>query len=250
LNWGSKRHHIPFLLEVDVTEARELIRSQKAKTGEAISFTGWIVKCLAQAISEHKYMHAIHHGKRLIIFDDVDVTIVVERAVGPGGKTLPMPYILRKANEKTLLEIHNEIRAAQKSQVAEGEVQINSPRAARLTKIGSALPRFLRDLFFWGPLFRDAFRIKQMMGTVSVTAVGMSGPGGMGWGIPIGIHPLLIAVGGIARKPGIFNDQIALREYLGMTVMFDHDVTDGAPAARFIGRLLELMGSGFGLRET
>jgi pyruvate/2-oxoglutarate dehydrogenase complex dihydrolipoamide acyltransferase (E2) component len=32
-----------------------------------------------------------------------------------------------------------------------------------------------------------------------------------------------------------------------VTIVIDHDVIDGAPAARFIVRLTELMKSGFGL---
>jgi pyruvate/2-oxoglutarate dehydrogenase complex dihydrolipoamide acyltransferase (E2) component len=33
-------------------------------------------------------------------------------------------------------------------------------------------------------------------------------------------------------------------------VVFDHDVIDGAPAARFTHRLMELIESGYGLDET
>jgi pyruvate/2-oxoglutarate dehydrogenase complex dihydrolipoamide acyltransferase (E2) component len=253
LSWGRKRHHIPILLEIDVTDGRDAIRAQKVKTGQGISFTGWIVKCLAQAVSEHKSIHALRKGKRrLVIFDDVDVSIIVERAVGQpdAGETLPMPYIIRKANEKTVATIHSEIRAAQRATVASGEVQIASPRAAWLTKIGTMLPQFVRDLFFWQPLFRNPFRVKQMMGTVSVTALGMVGQNGMSWGIPIGIHPLIVAVGAIAKRPGVVDGQIVVREYVGLTVLFDHDVTDGAPVARFIRRLQELMASGYGLSQT
>jgi pyruvate/2-oxoglutarate dehydrogenase complex dihydrolipoamide acyltransferase (E2) component len=260
LTLGSKRHHIPILLEIDVTAAREAIRDQK-KTGQSISFTGWIVKCLAQAVSEHKSIHALRKGKRqLVIFDDVDVTIIVERAVGQpdAGETLPMPYIIRKANEKTVANIHSEIRAAQQLPVIAGEVQIGiasgeaSPttRAAWLIKIFTMLPQFVRDLFFWQPMFRNPFQVKRMMGTVSVTALGMVSRGGMSWGIPIGIHPLIVAVGAIAKRPGIVDEQIVVREYVGLTVLFDHDVTDGAPVARFIRRLQELMASGYGLREA
>ena len=86
LIWGSKRHHIPILLEIDVTAARDAIREQKKKTGQSISFTAWIVKCIAQAVSEYKSIHALRKGKRrLIIFDDVDVAVIVERAVGQPG---------------------------------------------------------------------------------------------------------------------------------------------------------------------
>jgi pyruvate/2-oxoglutarate dehydrogenase complex dihydrolipoamide acyltransferase (E2) component len=34
-----------------------------------------------------------------------------------------------------------------------------------------------------------------------------------------------------------------------MSVMFDHDVADGADAARFVSRLGELMKEGFGLEN-
>jgi pyruvate/2-oxoglutarate dehydrogenase complex dihydrolipoamide acyltransferase (E2) component len=34
---------------------------------------------------------------------------------------------------------------------------------------------------------------------------------------------------------------------LNLTVLFDHEVIDGAPAARFTRRLVELIESGYGL---
>ncbi len=36
---------------------------------------------------------------------------------------------------------------------------------------------------------------------------------------------------------------------LCLTVCFDHDIIDGAPAARFVTRLKELIESGFGLLD-
>jgi pyruvate/2-oxoglutarate dehydrogenase complex dihydrolipoamide acyltransferase (E2) component len=248
LTWGRKRHHIPILLEIDVTVARAAIHDRKIKTGERISFTGWIVKCIAQAVSEHKHVQALRKGnKEIVTFDDVDVAMIIERESDTGEK-LPMPYIIRKANEKTVMEIHGEIRAAQRSPVV-GEVQIDSDHAPWITKIFTILPRFLRDWLFWQPLFRNPFRFKQMMGTVSVTALGIVGQTGMSWGIPIGIHPLIIAVGGIAKRPGIIHDEIAIREYVGLTVLFDHDVTDGVPVGRFIRRLQKLMTDRYGLED-
>jgi pyruvate/2-oxoglutarate dehydrogenase complex dihydrolipoamide acyltransferase (E2) component len=257
LIWGRQRHHIPILVEIDVTEARSAIHNLKVKTGQGVSFTGWLVKCLAQAVSEHNYVHALRNGKgQLVIFADVDVSIVIERAVA--NEKLPMPYVIRQANQKTLAEIHAEIRAAQKSPVESGTVQLGSTQTTWLMQIFTMLPLFLRNLLFWQPLFRDPFRIKRTMGTVSVSAIGMCGGGGMSWGIPIGIHPLLVAVGGISKRPGVIDDspaemlhqRIVIREYVGLTVMFDHDVTDGAPVARFVRRLQELMTNRYGLEEV
>jgi pyruvate/2-oxoglutarate dehydrogenase complex dihydrolipoamide acyltransferase (E2) component len=56
-------------------------------------------------------------------------------------------------------------------------------------------------------------------------------------------------VGGIARKPGVYEGEIAVREYLDLTISFDHDIVDGASAARFAKKLIELMESAAVLEE-
>ena len=44
--------------------------------------------------------------------------------------------------------------------------------------------------------------------------------------------------------------QVEAREYLSITITVDHDIVDGAPAARFIQRLKERIESGYGLEGT
>jgi len=41
---ARQKHLIDGLVEMDMTDARGLIREHKAKTGEAISFTAFIIK--------------------------------------------------------------------------------------------------------------------------------------------------------------------------------------------------------------
>jgi pyruvate/2-oxoglutarate dehydrogenase complex dihydrolipoamide acyltransferase (E2) component len=53
--------------------------------------------------------------------------------------------------------------------------------------------------------------------------------------------PLSVFVGEIARKPGFVGDRIEAREFLSMTILFDHDVVDGGPMALFLQRLRDLM---------
>ena len=69
---------------------------------------------------------------------------------------------------------------------------------------------------------------------------------------PYGAHlkamnPLTVTLGGIAEKPGVVDGRIEIREYLCVTVSFDHDIIDGAPAARFTRQFRELVESGYGL---
>jgi pyruvate/2-oxoglutarate dehydrogenase complex dihydrolipoamide acyltransferase (E2) component len=66
----------------------------------------------------------------------------------------------------------------------------------------------------------------------------MAAPGVLAWGIPSAIHPLAVAVGGVARRAA---DTGAETEVLALTVVFDHAVTDGAPVGRFVRRLTEIV---------
>lgn len=251
---GMTRHRIPVLLEVDVTDGRSAIATRRTATGKELSFTGWIIKCLAQAASEHPRVHALRRGRhRLVLFSDVDVGLMVARRIEgmDPSRAIPMPYLVRKANEKTVESIHSEIRAAQArgSAPAEPGARLAGWPSPRTMRIFASLPFFVRKALYWNRLLRDPFRMKRTMGTVAVTSVGMFGKvgGGSNWGIPIEFHPLTVALGAIARKPAVVGDHVEPREFLGMTLMFDHDVIDGAPMAMFLQRLRELIESGYGL---
>ena len=231
-------HHIPMihgLIEVDVSRARAQLREQKANTGEAFSFTAFLIACQAKAVEEHKVVQASRKGrKHLILFEDVDVLTYIERG------SLPMPYIIQAANHKTVREIHQEIRAAQIQDVAKAAVGF---------KLVQYLPTFLFRFFLW-ILGRNPEQMKKYVGTVALSSVGMFGKGA-GWGIPPATPPSLwITVGGIGEKPGVVDGQIAIRDYLSLTISFDHDIIDGAPAARFTQRLKELIESGYGLDDS
>ena len=54
---------------------------------------------------------------------------------------------------------------------------------------------------------------------------------------------------GFAEKPVVVDGKIEIREMLSVTVSFDHDIVDGAPAARFTSQLKSLIESGYGLVE-
>ncbi len=239
---ARQKNHISGLIELDVTKARELIRAHKQKTGDQLSFTAWILKCIGQAVSEHKQVHALRKGKKLILFDEVDITTMVESVVE--DNPFPVVLVVRKTNEKSFQEIHTEIRDAQT-----GKKAIIKPEDKRKAEWLLLMPKFLRNLLFWRRLKKKPFFRKKTTGTVLVTAVGMFGKGISGGGLTPSHYPLAVILGGIAKKPGVVTDQIKIREFLCMTLMFDHDVVDGAPAARFGARLAELVQGAYGMKE-
>ena len=231
-----RRHISHALIEIDVTVARRSIREHKAKTGESLSFTAFLIACLAHAIDENKHMHAYHNWRnQLVLFDDVDVSTMIETKVGH----VALPHVIRAANKKTFREIHHEIRTIQTSPA-------KSEQKSWLLDAAPYAPAFVHEMFYW-LLFKNPHWLKQIAGTVVVTSVGMFGKGA-GWGFGfLPMHTLGITVGGIAEKPGVVEGRIEIREYLGVTVSMDHDIIDGAPAARFVQRLKELVESGYGL---
>jgi pyruvate/2-oxoglutarate dehydrogenase complex dihydrolipoamide acyltransferase (E2) component len=243
LSWPA--HTMYGLLEVDVTVARKLIAEHKERTGEALSFAGYLTFCLARAVDEDKTIQAYRKGDRqLVLFDDVNVGLMVERKVDE--KRALMGHVIQAANRKTYREIHAEIRKVQSEPVPPGRGMASWFRSAML--LPWPLSRLVIALLHINSR-RDPTIAVSMGGTVALTSVGMFGGGHSGWGLSPTFHPLGLVVGGIVWKPAVVEGRIEPREILNLTVTFDHDIVDGAPATRFVRRLVELIESGYGLDE-
>jgi pyruvate/2-oxoglutarate dehydrogenase complex dihydrolipoamide acyltransferase (E2) component len=237
----SRRHNVHGLFEIDVTEARRIIKERRAATGESISFTAFMVYCIARAAGGAPHIHATRDWLgRLAVFHDVNVNTMISAEID--GNLTVAPLIIRAADKKSVKQISDEIRAAQESHKA-GRGGPEAKYISRFVK----LPATIRRLFYWH-LYRKPAMLSEMFGTVAVTAVGMF-TGGGGWGIPFGNHTLSVALGGIARKPAAVGDEIKIREYLSVTITIDHDIVDGAPAARFVRELRDSVESAGGLRD-
>jgi pyruvate/2-oxoglutarate dehydrogenase complex dihydrolipoamide acyltransferase (E2) component len=245
LDLSGPKHTMYGLLEVDVTVARQFIAEHKARTGETLSFTGFLVFCLARAVDENKAVQAYLKGrKQFVMFDDVSVSLMVEHTAGE--KAGLMGHVIRGANLKTYLEIHQEIRSVQSDPLPSNRGMPAWLRSLML------LPRPLSKLFMallGIATNRDPTIVVSMAGTVGVTAVGMFGGGHGGWGLTPMPYSLSLVVGSTSWKPAVVEGRIEPREILNLTVMFDHDIIDGAPAARFTRKLVELIESGYGLGE-
>lgn len=240
MSLGARKHSIHGLIEVDITKARERMGEIKKQTGEAISFTGFIVYCCARAVDADKRVHAVRDWRnRLVLFDDVDVSLPVERV--QGGQPVVLQTVIRAANRKPVADIHHEIRALQAKELGDTSwgrwlrwyVLVPGPIRRLLFRLAATRPRVL----------------KRFNGTVLVTSVGMYGRVS-GWGIPLAGHSLAVTVGGIEAKPVLLDGAVCNRPHLRLTVTFDHDIIDGGPAARFIQRFAELIQAGAGLDEA
>jgi len=242
------KHHVVGLLEVDVSEVLDHIRSLKA-AGVSLSFFSWMTKTIADAIAENRYVHAVSlRRNKLVAFEEVDVSVLVERTVG--GTRVPLPLLIRSTNTKSACSIYDEIRESQRSEITdEGDYVMSDKRLARnAMKLYYALPQRIRlAALKW--MTRNPFRMKEMMGTALITSVGAAGHLS-GWIIPKSMHNLCFGLGPIAKKPWVVGGQLGIRDILHLTVLFDHDVVDGVPAMKFVNRLIGRIDNLNGARVT
>ena len=232
---AERKHMIHVLFEADVTEVRKYREKKKAEGAAVPSITAFIIKCVADAAMTNKRIAALRIAPRkLAIFDDMHISCNVEKEID--GQNQPMGLFVRQANRKSIDEIHNEIH---------NYAEVGFKEQVEPLKKFANLPRFLRAIFL-SPGFSSPNWIAKQGFNIIVTSMGMFGAGG-GHVIPFQHCSLCISVGGITKKPGVVEDRIEPREYLSITATFDHDITDGAPAARFAQLLKEYIERGHGL---
>ncbi|MFC7095714.1 2-oxo acid dehydrogenase subunit E2 [Halobaculum marinum] len=233
---AGRRSNVHGLIEVDVTEARRRIEAIEVETGDSLSFTGFLVYCLARALDDHPHVNAYRDWRgRVHVFEAVDVNVLVETTIR--GDRMAVPHVVRTANDRSVRSIHDEIRTAQEA--------ADPTNLSRLGELAFRLPGAIRRLVWRLPQWFPR-RWRDVAGTVSVTSVGMFGAGG-GWAISPTNYTVQLTVGGISEKPRFVDGKITTREILHLTVTFDHDVVDGGPAARFVQRLRDLIEAAHGL---
>lgn len=237
---AREQNNIQGLIEVDISEPRRLIREHRQRTGEKLSLTAYVTTCLARAIADYPNLNAFRKGGNLILLDDLTINVVVEREIA--GEMVPEPFGIQTAQIKTYRQIHDEIRAAQ----AHSEDGLGGLSGMTWLRF---IPSFLFCTFI--RLASQSIRMRQQSGTVGITAVGMFGDENQAaWGIPlVGGATVAVAVGGIVERPNLSDGRLETHEHLCLTMTFNHDIIDGAPAARFLKRFSDLIKSGDLLRD-
>jgi pyruvate/2-oxoglutarate dehydrogenase complex dihydrolipoamide acyltransferase (E2) component len=241
---GNEKHHMKALLELDVTETRKLIKKNRNIKKCQISFIGWLIKTISETINEHQKVHAYLKSKKsAVIFEDIDISITIEKEYD--GELVPLPYIIRKTNQKSFAEISKEIIEAKNQNMSSEDIVLGQKKNKIITDLYYFLPGFLRR-YVWKFILKHPSVAKNAMGSVMVTSIGMVGKIN-GWFIYTSIHPLSFGISSIVKKPLVINDKIEIREIMNLTVLLDHDVIDGVPMAKFIKKLSENVETGLGL---
>lgn len=231
---GRKKHHIIGLLEIDITDAKNNIK-EKIKNGNKCSFMSWVLKCIGTTIADFKQVHAINtkHNKQ-VVFNNIDISFPLEKKVS--GIRVPIPAIIRDVNNCSVSDIYEQLENMSSISISNKEdFVINDRKSNKRNKLFFILPQKIR-LLIWNLILKNPLSIKKNMGTVMVTNVSLLG-NASGWIIPKSIHNISFGIGSINKKPWIVDNEIKIREIMKLTILFDHDVVDGMPAAKFVSKL-------------
>lgn len=190
--------------EVDVTEL-VMLRSREQHEvenhGTHMTYLPFFMKAVQHALGEHPYLNAA--------IDDKTETIILKKhfhfgvAVDtPDGLMVP---VIRDVERKSILELA-------------AEIQRLGQKARERT------------------ISRDELRGS----TFSFTNFGHFGTG---FATPIINWPdvAILGCGRIAEKPWVYGGEIVIRKILPLSLTFDHRVTDGADAARFLAKVVRYL---------
>lgn len=240
----AQGHPMVALLELDVTNAVAAIEELR-REGVRVSLFAFVVRCIATAIAEHPDLNLVRHGRRLVRFEDVDVSVPVEVRTDHGD--YPREVVIRRAQDRSVRDIYTEFETARTRYEKTGELGEEDRWSRRAMRAIRWLPPPVRVEII-RLIVRSAFRIKVRGGTTLVTSVGkFTAIPGHSFTLSTGPRAAVFVVGSVVDRPWADDGQLAVRSVLSLSVIVDHDLVDGAPAARFAERLRELVESADGL---
>jgi pyruvate/2-oxoglutarate dehydrogenase complex dihydrolipoamide acyltransferase (E2) component len=219
------------LVDADVTEASLLLASHDPPC----SLTAFVVASVARAAAAHPEVHAYRNWRgQLVTHHHVDVGTMVEVATPQGP--FAIPHLLRDADIRGVPDLTAELRRVKRDPAASSSGRWLERAGPTATRIPGVIPGVYA-------VMARSVAARQRIGTVAATAVGMFAGGG-GFGItPLTLMSLEVIVGGMTQRPRVVDGQVAIRDVLDLTLAIDHNVVDGAPAARFAAEFRELLES-------
>lgn len=231
---AGRRFQVHALVELDVTRAAERIAAARGQ----VSWTGFVIGSVARAVALHPAVNVRGAGRHLVCFDRVDIGATVER----GSMEDPMLDI-------ALLPAADRLSCAEVTSMLH-EAKVGPPpthEATRAVKTLLGLPAPLRRLAIraLGARPRTAARFGPAVG---ITSLGMFA-NAWGWAIPFAPLTVIVSVGSVVERPAVEGGVVVVRPRLPLTVTFDHAVVDGAPAARFVETLRDLVETAAALDE-
>lgn len=187
--------------EADITELWNLREREKKplmEKGIHLTFLPFFIKAVFHALAEHPFLNASLDDEK------EEITIKKYYNIGiavdtPDGLMVP---VIKDAGKKTILELASEIQGLS-SKARERKIKLEEMKG----------------------------------GTFTITNYGHFGGT---FATPIINYPeaAILGTGKISEKPWVRDGQIIIRKIIPLSLTFDHRVTDGVDASRFLTKII------------
>lgn len=228
-------------LEVDAGTLLDHVRHLRETSGTHVTVTHAVGAAVAHALNVVPELRVRLAGGREYPRETTDVFFIVaaDGAELTGRK-------VERADEKSLVEIAEELVAAQESILSGADESFGKAKAM----LEALPPRVLRQALRLSAWLTSDLNLdlpalgvrRQAFGGAMITSVGM-------WGISRAFSPLagyyrvpvLVLVGAVTHRPVAVAGQVVVRPMLTLTATFDHRYADGFQAARFAQAVREYL---------
>lgn len=190
--------------EADITELvalRARIKAAAEERGVRLTYLPFIVKAAVTALGEHPELNASYDGEREELVLHDRYDVGIATDT-PGGLVAP---VVRDTDDKSVLDLAREV-AGLAERAREGRLGVDETRGA----------------------------------TFTVTSMG---PVGGIFATPIITPPQVAILGAhrIQRRPVVADDEIVVRDIMGLSLTFDHRLVDGATASYFFRHVISYL---------
>ncbi len=196
--------HVTHMDEADVTDLvslREKEKKKAEKKGVKLTFLPFIIKAVIAALQDHPYLRAYLDQEH----DEIIIKNYYNMGFAVDTEDGLMVPVIKGADRKKILDMSKEIQElAEKAKKRTIDLSDLKGSVFTITNIGS-------------------------IGGLHATPI--INPG----------ESAILGLGRIYEKPLVKKGKIVIRSVLPLSLSFDHRVTDGAEAARFVNKLIEYL---------
>lgn len=227
----NPRNKVTFVREIDVTKLDKL-RSKYGNT----SYTSLITKAASCVLKEFPYANRAIlpglFGKRLVQFENVDITVAVEKNV-PNAEAVVYAHILRDVQSMSSSDIHHEMKKLVDADSSEKIV-----RWLNFLKILKRIPTFIAKRLLRVPSYFAKEWVKHRGGACFINS-----PAKHGIDLLVAdmLWPLTFSFGWARERPWAVNGQVEVRRTVPLIMIFDRRIMQGALAGKVFNKFCSLL---------
>ncbi len=218
--------------DIDMTWA-ESLRKRFAAVGHKTTVTAILLKAIAVAQRSHPLTRtALLPTGKMVTLNNITAGFTVERLVGEQ----PAVFFgaIKDTDSKPISQIADELRSYALEDVKD------HPQLEIEDRF-SHFPVWLRKIILFVGMRVPEIRLQYMGATFGFSSLGKFGCRTI---IPPCVSTSTFGIGEVEERPVAINGKIEIRPILSLTLNFDHRVIDGAPAARFMQDVINLLQGG------